>query len=87
MELRKAEVQLRRTPLLGRTVNNLRSCFTFITVRYTAGSITIGKGGRGSAADGEEGKPRRRDFESRATRVALELSCLAWLSSPSCSCS
>ncbi len=50
-------------------MNNLRSCFTFIAVRYTAGNITIGKGGRGPAADSEEGKPWRRVFKSRATRV------------------
>src|SRR4028118_1751542 len=60
---------LRRIPLLRGRVNNLRSCFTFIAVRYTVGNITIGKGGRGPAADREKGKPWRRVFKSRATRV------------------
>jgi hypothetical protein len=50
-------------------VHNLRSYFTFIAVRYTADNITIGKGGRGPAADSEEGKFWRRFFQSRATRV------------------
>jgi hypothetical protein len=50
-------------------VNNPRGCFTFIAVRYTVGNLTIGKGGRGLAANSEHEKPWRRFFKSRATRV------------------
>ena len=45
-----------QTVSLGSGVNSLRNCFTFIAVRYTAGNKTIGKGGRGPAADSEVGK-------------------------------
>jgi hypothetical protein len=50
-------------------MNNLRGCSTFIAVRYTAGNLTIGKGGRGLAANSEQERLWRRFFKSGATRV------------------
>src|ERR671910_806152 len=68
----QGSAELPRNPIPRNRVNKLRSLFTFIAVRYTAGNITLGKGGHGLAVNSEQGKLwklLRGLFKSRTTRV------------------